>query len=86
MNNTSFSDKFVSKDAKSPGLSIAGPDVIFIFAPISFAIIFESVVFPSPGGPYNKTWSNASPLFFAASIYTFIFSFTLSCPIYSSKV
>ena len=66
--STSFSAKFVSKDAKSPGFSIAGPDVIFIFEPISFAIILESVVFPSPGGPYNKTWSKASFLFLADSI------------------
>ena len=69
--------KLVNNAAKSPGFSIAGPDVIFIFECISFAIIFASVVFPNPGGPYNKTWSNGSLLFFAASIYTFIFSFTL---------
>ena len=35
----------------SPGLSIAGPDVVFIFAVISEEIIFAKVVFPSPGGP-----------------------------------
>ena len=53
-NKTSNSDKFVNNVAKSPGFSIAGPDVIFILDFISFAIIFASVVFPSPGGPYNK--------------------------------
>ena len=68
INNTSFSCKFVRSDAKSPAFSITGPEVILIFDPISFAIIFESVVFPRPGGPYNKTWSKESPLFFAASI------------------
>ena len=46
-------------------------------------MIVASVVLPRPGGPYNNTWSNASPLVFAASIYTFKFSLTLSCPIYS---
>ena len=86
MNRISNSDRFVSKAAKSPGLLIAGPDVIFIFEFISFEIIFASVVLPNPGGPYRSTWSRASPLFLAASIYTFIFSFTLSCPIYSLRV
>ena len=37
-------------------------------APSSDAIICESVVFPSPGGPYNKTWSKLSFLFLAAFI------------------
>ena len=37
--------------AKSPAFSIAGPDVILILTPISFAIIPARVVFPSPGGP-----------------------------------
>ena len=37
--------------AKSPGFSIAGPEVILIFDFISLAIIFAIVVFPSPGGP-----------------------------------
>ena len=68
MNNTSFGVKFVRSAAKSPGFVIAGPDVIFSFEPISFAIIPASVVLPSPGGPYSKTWSRASPLFLAASI------------------
>ena len=77
MNKTSNSDKFVSSAAKSPAFSMAGPDVILIFEFISFDIIFASVVFPSPGGPYNKTWSSGSPLFLAASIYIFKLSFIL---------
>ena len=51
----SNSDKFVSSAAKSPGLDIAGPEVIFMFEFISFEIIFARVVFPSPGGPYKST-------------------------------
>ena len=31
--STSFSERFVSKAAKSPGFSIAGPDVILILTP-----------------------------------------------------
>ena len=54
--------------AKSPALSIAGPDVILKFTPISLAIILASVVFPRPGGPYKSTWSNCSFLDLAASI------------------
>ena len=37
--------------AISPGFSIAGPEETFRFTPISFAMIPQSVVFPSPGGP-----------------------------------
>ena len=55
MNKTSLSSKLVSKPAKSPGLSKTGPDVVFISTPNSLAIIYESVVLPSPGGPCNKT-------------------------------
>ena len=36
--------------AISPGFSIAGPLVTFIWVPISFAMMPASVVFPSPGG------------------------------------
>ena len=72
--------------AISPGLSMAGPDVVLNPAPISLAIIFERVVFPSPGGPYKRTWSKGSPLFLAASINTLRLFLTLSCPIYVSSV
>jgi hypothetical protein len=37
--------------ARSPGFSIAGPDVILIFTPSSDAIIPARVVFQRPGGP-----------------------------------
>ena len=55
INKISNSARFVSSAAKSPGFSIAGPEVILIFEFISFDIIFDKVVFPSPGGPYNNT-------------------------------
>ena len=51
MNKTSLSSKFVSKPAKSPGLSRTGPEVIFMPTPSSFAKILAKVVFPKPGGP-----------------------------------
>ena len=66
MNNTSFSVRLVSSAAKSPDRSIAGPEVIRKFTPISLAIILASVVLPSPGGPYKSTWSRASLRFKAA--------------------
>ena len=51
MKSTSPSFKPFNIAAISPGRSIAGPEVTFMLAFISFAIIFESVVFPNPGGP-----------------------------------
>ena len=78
--------RFVSKAARSPGFSIAGPEVILKETPSSFAIIPASVVLPSPGGPYKSTWSSDSPLIFAASIKTLRFSFAVSCQIYSEMV
>ena len=41
----------VSKAAKSPARSRAGPEVIRIDTFISDARIIAKVVFPSPGGP-----------------------------------
>jgi hypothetical protein len=55
MNNTSNFSRFVSIAAKSPVLSIAGPEVILKLTPISFAIISARQVLPSPGGPESKT-------------------------------
>ena len=51
INNTSPSARFVSIDARSDGLSMAGPLVTLKFTPSSFAIIVDKVVFPKPGGP-----------------------------------
>ena len=60
MNKTSLSSKLVSNPAKSPGLSMTGPDDTFNPTPSSFAKICAKVVLPSPGGPCNKVWSKAS--------------------------
>ena len=57
--------------AKSPVFSRTGPDVCLKLTPISFAIICAKVVLPKPGGPNNKTWSNASFRLLAASIKIF---------------
>ena len=85
MNSTSFGSRFVNKPARSPGLSSTGPDVVRIAAPISFATMFASVVFPSPGGPCNSTWSRASPRETAARMKTPRFSSTACWPVKSSK-
>ena len=55
MNKMSPSDNPFKIAAISPGLAIAGPDVIFKCVPISFAIIPANVVFPRPGGPKKST-------------------------------
>ena len=55
INKTSFGLSAVSIAAKSPGFVIAGPVVILMLESISFAMMFASVVFPSPGGPYKST-------------------------------
>ena len=62
----SFSCRFVRSAARSPGFSMVGPEVMRIFTPISLAITAASVVLPSPGGPWRRTWSSASPRIFAA--------------------
>src|SRR5947207_9433729 len=46
-------------------------------------MMVASVVFPSPGGPYNNTWSSASARERAASIATARFSLTFVCPMNS---
>ena len=53
--------------------------------PSSLAMMFESVVFPSPGGPCKSVWSSGSPRYFAASTNTRKFSTTFCCPLKSSK-
>ena len=66
MKRTSPSSRLVSKAARSPDLAMTGPDVARKPTPISRATIWASVVLPSPGGPWNSTWSRASPRAFAA--------------------
>ncbi len=83
MNNTSLVFRLVNNAAKSPALSIAGPDVIFKFPPISFATMLANVVLPRPGGPYNNKWSKGSFLIFAAFKNISNLFLTFSCPIYS---
>ena len=78
--------RFVSMATRSPGFSIAGPEVMRIFTPISFAITAASVVLPSPGGPCSSTWSSGSLRRRAASMKTLRLSLAFSCPIYSFMV
>ena len=54
-NSTSFGSIEDRIAAKSPLFSIDGPDAVFKLLPSSLAIMDASVVFPKPGGPYNKT-------------------------------
>ncbi len=81
----SISDKFVSIAAKSPGLSITGPDVAFILTLSSFDIICASVVFPRPGGPQKRIWSRGSFLWFAALMNILRFALILFWPTNSAK-
>ena len=78
--------KLVSSAARSPGFSMAGPEVTRRLTPISFATIPARVVLPNPGGPYSSTWSSASPRIFADCIKIDRFSFAFSWPIYSERV
>ena len=43
--------QLVRTAARSPARSMAGPEVVRIWAPISAATMFASVVLPRPGGP-----------------------------------
>jgi len=73
----------VSIAARSPVLSIAGPDVILKLTPISLAMISARHVFPNPGGPERSTWSRGSFLFLAESMNIDKFSMIFFCPINS---
>ena len=44
----------------------SGPALVLIGTANSLAMICAKVVLPSPGGPYNSTWSSASPRLLAA--------------------
>src|SRR5690349_15696683 len=86
MNSTSFGSRLVSSAARSPGRSSTGPEVWRRFTPISRAMMWASVVLPSPGGPNSSTWSSASLR--ARAAWTKISSWprTFSCPTYSASV
>ena len=86
MNRTSRSSRLVRTAARSPGRSTAGPLVYRTFTPSSRPMIEASVVLPSPGGPYRRTWSAASPLAFAAVSRIERFALTSRCPMYSSRL
>src|SRR5690606_17025450 len=86
MKSTSRSSRFVKRPARSPGLSNTGPEVTLIPTPSSLARIWAKVVFPSPGGPWKRVWSKASPRWFAAWTKIFRFSNTWACPVKSSKL
>ena len=50
-NRMSFSFRLVSRAAKSPAFSMAGPEVMRTFTPISLEMMQLRVVLPRPGGP-----------------------------------
>ncbi len=54
--------------ARSFGFSSTGPEVWRRLTPSSAAMMWASVVLPSPGGPNSSTWSSASLRFFAAAM------------------
>src|SRR5262249_39832691 len=69
----------------SPGRSSTGPDVWRRFTPISRAMMWASVVLPSPGGPNSSTWSRASLRLRAASMKICNWPRIFSWPMYSSS-
>src|SRR5581483_8966507 len=85
MKRTSRSSRLVSSAARSPALAMTGPEVERKPTPSSRAMIWASVVLPSPGGPANSTWSSASPRALAASMNTFRFDRACSWPMNSRR-
>ena len=85
MKSTSPGLRFVSRPARSPGLSSTGPEVTLSCAPISCAMMLARVVLPRPGGPCSSTWSSDSPRMSAALMKTFRLSTILSCPENASR-
>ena len=71
---------------KSSTSFIVAPFITVHSPPISFAIIFARVVFPSPAEPNINTCSSGSPLLFAAAIASLSNGLIFSCPTYSLKV
>ena len=65
-------------EARAPWCSIAGPDVVRMLTPISFAMMLASVVFPSPGGPAIRMCSIGSLRPRAAEIRISMFALTPS--------
>ena len=80
MKSTSPGLRFVSRPARSPGLSRTGPEVTLSWECISLAMMLASVVLPSPGGPCSNTWSSESPRIRAAWMKMRRFSTIFSCP------
>ncbi len=85
MNSTSLGSRLVSSAARSPGRSSTGPEVWRRLTPSSCAMMCDSVVLPSPGGPNSSTWSSASPRFLAASMKIDSWPRIFSWPTYSSS-
>ena len=86
MNSTSFGSRLVSSAARSPARSSTGPEVWRRFTPSSCAMMCDSVVLPSPGGPNSSTWSSASLRLRAASMKIDSWPRIFSWPTYSSSI
>src|SRR5436190_2140068 len=85
MKRTSFFSRFVRIAARSLGFSSTGPDVWRRLTPSSLAMMCESVVLPSPGGPNRSTWSIASPRIRAAPMKISSCSRAFAWPTYSAR-
>src|SRR5512140_1871473 len=85
MKSTSFFSRLVRSAARSLGFSSTGPDVWRRFTPSSWAMMCDSVVLPSPGGPNSNTWSSASPRLRAAPMKISSCSRILAWPTYWSS-
>src|SRR5206468_4186482 len=85
MKRTSLRSRLVSSAARSLGFSSTGPEVWRRFTPSSWAMMCDSVVLPSPGGPNSSTWSSASPRLRAAPMKISSCSRVLAWPTYSAR-
>src|SRR5260221_12305083 len=85
MKSTSLGSRLVRIAARSPARSSTGPEVERRLTPISRAMMWASVVLPSPGGPKRSTWSSASLRVRAADTKISSCSRIFAWPTYSAR-
>src|SRR5215468_8274633 len=83
MKSTSPFSRLVRSPASSPAFSTTGPLVFLMFTPIALAMMWASVVLPSPDGPLKRMCSSTSPRFLAASTISSSRSRTFTWPVNS---
>src|SRR5512145_594196 len=74
-----------STPKRSAGVWKTGPEATLIGTCSDSAMMWASVVLPSPGGPESSTWSSGSFRFFAASMNVRRFDTICGCPMKSGS-